>query len=88
MNLIKTVVSSVAVLVLSQNTFAHSSHGHELTLQKTETLSLSSKHISNFKIEAGSGKMKIASADVDAIEVQAEIYQKESHNNLNMYNKE
>jgi len=80
MKFYKSILASALLLTMSQGVVAHSNHGDELTLQKTQSLKLSTDNISDFVIEAGSGKLKVIASDVDSIEVIAEIYQRKAHN--------
>lgn len=80
MKFFKAVLTSAVLFSMSQTAFAHSSHGSELTLQKTENLELGIDKITDFMIEAGSGKLKVVASDSDSIEVIAEIYQRDAHN--------
>lgn len=76
----QSILASALLLTISQGAVAHSNQGDGLTLQKTENLILSTDKISDFVIAAGSGKLKVFASDVDSIEVVAEIYQRNAHN--------
>ena len=80
MKFYKSILASTLLLTMSQAAFAYSNYSDELTLQKTENLKLSTDNINDFVIEAGSGKLKVIASDSDSIEVVAEIYQRNSHN--------
>jgi len=80
MKFYQAVLTSAVLLSMSQFTSAHSNHGDEFTLQKTENIKLSTDSINDFIIEAGSGKLKVIATDSDSIEVVAEIYQRKAHN--------
>ena len=82
MKFYKSILISALLLSLSQGVVAHSYHSDDLTLQKTESLKLSVDKINDFVIEAGSGKLKVQASDVSEIEVIAEIYQHEAHNDF------
>ncbi|WDE03796.1 DUF4097 family beta strand repeat protein [Thalassomonas viridans] len=67
--------------ILSQTAMSHTGAGDGRTLQQTKTLTLDAGKISELVIEAGAGSMEIKSAEVDAIEVTAKVYQERAHDN-------
>ncbi|MCF2857068.1 hypothetical protein L1286_06285 [Pseudoalteromonas sp. SMS1] len=68
----------IAAMVLSATSVsAHAFYSSDYEFVKSETLSLSSKDMTRFKIEAGAGGLSLVGTESDEITVKADVYQSE-----------
>ncbi|MDO6427325.1 hypothetical protein Q4489_09890 [Thalassotalea sp. 1_MG-2023] len=82
MKLLKPITALSTTALIAFSTFAnwHSS----LSLQDTKTLQIDAESIEKIKIEAGSGSLSITGSDTNTIQVVAQIFQEEPHDNYQL----
>ncbi|KZN67598.1 hypothetical protein [Pseudoalteromonas luteoviolacea] len=66
-----------AMALGATNVSAHQFYSSDFEFVKSETLSLSTKEITQLKIDAGAGSLSVVGNDTDEVSVKADIYQSE-----------